>query len=87
MTKIRQKCDCVTMPQNVASLDTLAQLDHFPQNQSYKTLKKRAISKYYTNEILYPLIDLKNDREDSYWNTYHCVTRYSASSELFSIIT
>ena len=81
MTKIRQKCDCVTKPQKVASLDTLAQLDHFTENQAYKTLKKRAISKYYTNEILYPLIDLKNEREDSYWNTYHCVKTLHQDTE------
>ena len=81
MTKIRQKCDCVTKPQKVASLDTLAQLDHFTENQAYKTLKKRAISKYYTNEILYPLIDLKNECEDSYWNTYHCVKTLHQDTE------
>lgn len=77
MTKIREKCNCVTHTKNegflTPSLDTLAQLDHFTENQAYKTLKKRSLAKYYTNEILYPLIDLKNEREDSYWNTYHCV--------------
>ena len=54
-------------------LDTLAQLDHSAQKRAYATLKKRAIAKYYTNEILYPLIDLKNEREDMYWDTFHCV--------------
>ena len=73
MTNLRQNLQTVTHPKKGCSLDTLAQLDHFAQNRAYDTLKKRAISKYYTNEILYPLIDLKNEREDMYWNTYHCV--------------
>lgn len=76
MTKIRQNCKCVTSENkgnSPPSLDTLAQLDHFTENQAYKTLKKRSISKYYTNEILYPLIDLKNANEQKYWNTFHCV--------------
>ena len=70
MTNLRQNLQTVTHPKKGCSLDTLAQLDHFAQNRAYDTLKKRAISKYYTNEILYPLIDLKNEREDMYWNTY-----------------
>ena len=61
-------------------LDTLAQLDHNPyfkptksERKAPTTLEKRAISKYYTNKIIYPLIDLKNDREKRYWKTFHCV--------------
>lgn len=50
-------------------LDTLAHLRQSPK----KTLYKKAIAKYVTNEILMPLIDLKSSRYKSYWNTYHCV--------------
>jgi len=71
-----------------SALDTLAQLERFTsvtlekptksillqdKNDAINTLQKRAISKYYTNEILYPLIDLKNERNEAYWNTWHCV--------------
>ena len=73
MSNIRQNSHCVT-PNNLGgSLDTLAQLDHNTPNRAIQTLQKRAVSKYFTNEILYPLIDLKNTRQQSYWNTYHCV--------------
>jgi len=76
MTNIRQNHKIVSSNtplifggQKHSALDTLAQLDH----NSLETLKKRAISKYYTNQILYPLIDLNNERNKQYWNTYHCV--------------
>ena len=73
MANIRQnRTQCCTMS-NANVLDTLAQLDKNGQTDAYRTLKKRALAKYFTNEILYPLIDLKNEREQSYWNTYHCV--------------
>jgi len=57
-------------------LDTLAQLDQmlkFGGDDGLLKLKKRSLSKYYTNEVLFPLIDLKNEREQAYWNTFHCV--------------
>ncbi len=80
MTNIRTNCDCVTaikQPQKKVALDTLAQLDILPLNdrnsKALQTLEKRAFAKYYTMKLLYPLIDLKNTREKSYWNTYHCV--------------
>lgn len=58
-------------------LDTLAQLGtnlsdtekQKPANPYYK----RAIAKYITNEIIFPLVDLKSPLEKSYWNTFHCV--------------
>lgn len=54
------------------ALDTLAQLGQNPSENGKKTLQKRGIRKWLTNEIIYPLIDLKNEREKRYWNTYHC---------------
>jgi hypothetical protein len=44
-----------------APLDTLAQL------------RKRAFSKYVTDEIIYPLIDLNSTFKGRYWDTFHCV--------------
>ena len=67
MTNIRTNCDCVTHQIGVKlhpPLDTLALLDQNTSNntnaKAYETLQKRAFSKYYTNEILMPLIDLKH---------------------------
>jgi plasmid rolling circle replication initiator protein Rep len=57
-------------------LDTLAQDDQmlkFGGDEGLLKLKKRSLSKFYANEIIYPLIDLKNEREKAYWNTFHCV--------------
>ena len=72
-TKIRENNkQCCTLSNGIY-LDTLAQVEHHSCKKAYHTLKKRALAKKYTNEILYPLIDLKNEREQSYWNTYHCV--------------
>lgn len=66
-------------------LDTLAQLDIFSENgddaKAYETLQKRAFAKYYTMKLLYPLIDLKNEREKSYWNTFHCVNVLTQNEE------
>jgi len=73
MSNIRQNLHCVT-PNNLGRpLDTLAVLDQNTPNRAIQTLQKRAVSKYFTNEVIYPLIDLKNARQKSYWNTYHCV--------------
>lgn len=92
MTKIREFSEFVTdIDKNVyeipiekpckhcdsgVTLDTLAQLD-----RTKNTLQKRALAKYYTNEILFPLIDLKSDRLKSYWNTYHCVRQLNQNTE------
>lgn len=88
MSKIRDNSQSVTSETRCVCtprLDTLAQLDHFPKDtqskKAYATLQKRAVSKYYTNEILYPLIDLKNEREDMYWDTYHCVKTLAQDTE------
>jgi hypothetical protein len=66
-------------------LDTLAQLGHFEKNNGSNTLKKRAIAKYYTNEIIFPLIDHtkeKNPRwNKKFWNTFHCVLNLEKSPE------
>jgi hypothetical protein len=59
-------------------LDTLAQLgtDHPEKNRqkSPNPYYKRAVAKYITNEILFPLIDLNSPLKDSYWRTWHCVS-------------
>lgn len=44
-----------------APLDTLAQLT------------TRAFSKYITEGLIFPLIDLNSEFKEKYWNTYHCV--------------
>lgn len=49
-------------------LDTLGLLDHSTPNP----LKKRALSKHVTMSFLGQLIDLKTDREKSYWHTFYC---------------
>jgi hypothetical protein len=88
MSNIRTKCDCVTHEIGVnlhPPLDTLAQLDIFPPSntnaKALETLEKRAFAKYYTMKLLYPLIDLKNDREKMYWNTFHCVNTLEENTE------
>jgi hypothetical protein len=88
MTNIRTNCDCVTpikQPQKRVALDTLAQLDIFPKSntnaKALETLEKRAFAKYYTMKLLYPLIDLKNERNTSYWNTFHCVKTLEENTE------
>lgn len=54
-------------PQGRSKLDTLAVLD-----QAAKTLGKRARSKYFTNGVIFPLIDLDSPLKKSYWNSFHC---------------
>lgn len=70
---------------NTPGLDTLAQLDNeftkTSKSDAYLTLQKRAFSKYYTRKILMPLIDLKNERNTLYWNTYHCCNTLEQDSE------
>ena len=71
--KSHQKgCKC---PENGAPLDTLAQLttgdlDH--QKKSLNKFIKRQKAKAITMGQIFPLIDLKNRMEKSYWRSYHC---------------
>ena len=88
MANIRQNNDCVTpkkQPQKRVALDTLAQGDQNTSNntnsKAYETLQKRAFSKYYTNQILMPLIDLQNGRNKSYWNTFWCCKTLEQNNE------
>jgi hypothetical protein len=79
MPNIRQNCECVTTKfKGVCEppLDTLAQLDHFPQKNATDTLNKRAIAKWYTNQIIFPIVDLDcvtKEEKERYWDTYWCV--------------
>ena len=92
MTNIRTNSDSVTTKNNgqntgakTPRLDTLAQLDHAPPKNTnadaYETLQKRACSKYYTNKILFPLLDLKNERYKAYKNTYYCCNELTQTIE------
>lgn len=59
-------------PQGGSSLDTLAQLRHFPEN-GVKTLRKRARAKYLTDHVVFYLNNEEdNTLKNSYWNSYHC---------------
>ena len=53
---------------NSPSLDTLAQLD----TRNFDSLRKRARSKWFTNEIVLKLVDITSPLKKSYWNSYHC---------------
>lgn len=57
-------------------LDTLAQLGTDPKKltpeKGKNSLRKRAVAKYVTNEIIFPLIDLDSPLKKSYWSTFHC---------------
>jgi hypothetical protein len=53
-------------------LDTLAQPAIKPEKSLKNTLERRAIAKFVTNGIIYPLIDLKSDLKKSYWRSFHC---------------
>jgi plasmid rolling circle replication initiator protein Rep len=54
-------------------LDTLAQLStRSPESDTKNVLKRRAVAKYITNEIIFPLIDENSILKKSYWRTYHC---------------
>ena len=58
------------------SLDTLAQPGTDPEKltpeKGKNSLRKRAVAKYVTNEIIFPLIDLDSPLKKSYWSTFHC---------------
>ncbi|MBA7687586.1 hypothetical protein ES703_96050 [subsurface metagenome] len=57
-------------------LDTLAQpgteLTLKPEKSLKNTLERRAIAKFVTNGIIYPLIDLDTNLKKSYWRSFHC---------------
>jgi plasmid rolling circle replication initiator protein Rep len=53
-------------------LDTLAQLRTDPPSKPANILKKRAVAKYKTIEIILKLIELDSPNHHRYWNTFHC---------------
>jgi len=57
---------------NKSLLDTLAQLGTPPKKSGKNNLKRRAVAKYLTNEIIYGLVDQDSSLRKSYWNSYHC---------------
>jgi len=78
MPNILQNTEKTILPENSFSLlvHTLAQPGTKPPEKFEKseknTLKKRAIAKYKTVEIILPLIDLQSDLKKAYWSTFHC---------------
>jgi len=74
MTKIHTKSQFATIPgkNEVPFLDTLAQLGRNPKKTGKNTLKRRAVAKYLTNEIVLGLVDQDSDLHQAYWNTFHC---------------
>ena len=85
--KTRAKNSQKNSQKNDYILDTLAQLQPQSNNylvykglqneqtsilQTVSSLKKRAKSKYITNQYLFKLIDLDSPLKKSYWNTFHC---------------
>ena len=53
-------------------LDTLAQLRKSDKKSGKNTLKRRAVAKFLTNEMLYGLVDQDSTLKPSYWNSFHC---------------
>ena len=53
-------------------LDTLGQVPHGLTTSSLSALKKRAIYKHITNQIIFRLVDQQSPLMQSYWNTFHC---------------
>lgn len=84
MTKIRNNTILVAPPK-MYSLDTLAQLDgnfiNVGNRNAGVTLQRRAFAKYYTNKIIFPLINLNSPLNKSYWNTFHCVSQLQQNPE------
>lgn len=74
MTNIQQSTEKTILPENSFPLlvHTLAQPDTKPPAKPVNILKKRAVAKYKTVEIILPLIDLQSDLNKSYWSTFHC---------------
>ena len=69
-TNIQQIAQKRAIPQKNGSaiLDTLAQ----PRKSGKSTLKRRAIAKFITNEMLLNLVDQDSNLKQSYWNSFHC---------------
>lgn len=53
-------------------LDTLAQVPPSGQKLTIKNLKSRARSKWYTQQIVFTLVDIDSPLNKYYWNAYHC---------------
>jgi hypothetical protein len=92
MTNIRQNDRIVSSStstilgvKKTPPLDTLAQGDHATSKKTnakaYDTLQKRAFSKFYTNKILMPLINLKSPMEKKYRSTFFCCKTLEQDSE------
>jgi plasmid rolling circle replication initiator protein Rep len=75
MTKVQQNPEKTIPPRKnfPPLLDTLAQLRTDPPRTDPKNvLKKRALAKFFSNEIIFPLIDLNSPLNKAYWSTFHC---------------
>ena len=59
-------------PERGSSLDTSDYLGTKHSKKGKNTLQKRAVAKYVTNEIIFPLIDLNSTLQKSYWHTFYC---------------
>ena len=66
------------------NLDTLGQLDTNPvsccnskycKSKQRDKYKRRALAKVINTAFIYDLIDLKNENQDKYWDTWHCSNR------------
>lgn len=70
-----EKC-CLVEPgkSEIPFVHTLAQPGTPDKKSKGNPLKRRAVSKYISNEIILPLIDLESDLKKSYWNTFHCAS-------------
>lgn len=73
-TKICNNSQIVSIPEKneVPFLDTLAQPGTKEKKSGKNTLKRRAVAKFLTNEILFNLVDQDSTLNQSYWNSFHC---------------
>jgi hypothetical protein len=73
-TKIHENSKNTTIHEKNESvfLDTLAQPGTNPKKSGKNTLKRRAVAKFITNEILYGLVDQDSTLNKTYWNSFHC---------------
>lgn len=71
---IPQNSEKQPIPQKNGSaiLDTLAQPRKSDKKAGKNTLKRRAVAKFITNEMLYSLVDQDSTLHQSYWNSFHC---------------
>jgi len=65
-------CFELTGESEIPFVHTLAQPGTPDKKNRGNSLKRRAVSKYISNEIILPLIDLESELKKSYWNTFHC---------------